>query len=406
LIAATRRASAEGRALSRDLLLVTAFGLGLRVLFLLVEPRAEPMGDEPSWIALGVDGLATLRRPLSPFKSSLIFYPPAYPYVIGTAFYVSGGLTAVKWLQAIAGALLVTAVGRIGTQAFSPREGLVAATITAVYPDLIWFSTHFWSETLFIVLTWWGLERVLAADTEGRWTAAATGGLLWGLAILTRETALYFTPLVALWMVIGRGRPRARHAGAFLLAATLTVAPWTWRNWLVFHAFVPVSTFGPLNLWLANSSLPRDEVYRLSDSVEGPVAQYRLAWSKAKEAIRDRQPSWMLEKVRSEVPAFWKPESQALIHVENGAYGAVPPGTITAVRLLFVGAYVLVLALCARGMARLRPGRAVALLGLFVAYTLALHVVAFASDRFRLPVMPALFVIAAAGFSRRPSPND
>ena len=103
----------------------------------------------------------------------------------------------------------------------------------------------------------------------------------------------------------------------------LTVAPWTLRNWIVFRAFVPISTYGAFNLWLGNSDLDRDEVYRLSDSVEGPVAQYRLARAQATAAIARRQPEWIFEKAASELPALFAPSSEALVFLDSKAYGPV-----------------------------------------------------------------------------------
>ena len=55
------------------------------------------------------------------------------------------------------------------------------------------------------MLLWWGFERLLAADApDGRALTAAAAGLLWGLAILTRETVLYFLPLAAAWLALAR----------------------------------------------------------------------------------------------------------------------------------------------------------------------------------------------------------
>ncbi len=74
---------------------------------------------------------------------------------------------------------------------------------------------------------------------------AIVAGLLFGIAILARETVLYFLPLAARWLAWRRpgGRPRG---AAFLLVAVPHRGPWTLRNWVVYGAFVPVSTAGAL----------------------------------------------------------------------------------------------------------------------------------------------------------------
>jgi hypothetical protein len=389
----------------RRLALLTAAGLAVRVAFLLLEPRAELAGDEPTWTTVALTGLVRLRRPFSPFKSPIVFYPPAYPYFIAAVYAWLGSLEAVKWVQAVLGAVLVPAVGRAGAIGFSPRAGLVAAGIAAFYPELVWFSVHFWSETLFLVFLWWAFERALASRASGRAPAAVAAGLLWGLAVLTRETALYFAPAVCVWLGWRAERARARPvwrpalAAAFLAALTVVVAPWTYRNWVVFHAFVPVSTFGAHSLWQGNTRLPREEFYRQTDSVPDPIPQYRLAWDRGWEAVRERQPLWLLEKVREEMPELWGPGSHVFVLIDHEAYGPVGPSTRRLVRAVTAGPYLAVLALAVPGLAALRSTPARCLLILFLLYNSGLHVLTFGDDRFRLPMMPVLFLLAGEAWT-------
>lgn len=388
----------------RRLAVLTAAGLGVRVAFLLLEPRAELAGDESTWTTLAVSGVARLRRPFSPFKSPILFYPPAYPYFLAAAYSALGSLQAAKWAQAVVGALLVPAVGRAGAHAFSARAALFAAGAAAFYPELVWFCGHFWSETLFLVLLWWGFERVLAAQSSGRLGAAVAAGVLWGLAALTRETALYFAPVAAAALARrprGGGGATWRPAvgAAFLAATALTVAPWTYRNWVVFHAFVPVSTFGAHSLWQGNTRLPLDEFYRQTDSVPDPIPQYRLARERAFEAIRERQPTWLLEKLRVEMPELWAPASHVFVLIDRDAYGPVGAGARALVHGVMVAPYLAVLALAVPGFAALRLTPARALLLLFFIYYNALHVATYGQDRFRLPLMPILFLAAGEAWT-------
>jgi hypothetical protein len=388
----------------RRLALLTAAGLAVRVGFLLLEPPAQLAGDESTWTALAFRGVLLPRHAFSPLKSPILFYPPAYPWFIAAIYSSLGGLTAVKWAQAVLGALLVPAVGRAARLASSARAGLFAAGAAAIYPELVWFSVHFWSETLFLVLFWWGFERVLAAQASGRSGAAAAGGLLWGLASLTRETVLYFAPVAGLWMAwtarqgAGTGR-RWAPATAFVAAVFLTVAPWTCRNWVVFHAFVPVSTFGAHSLWQGNTRLPLDEFYRQTDSVPDPIAQYRLARERALSDIRDRQPLWLLEKARVELPELWAPATHVAVLLDRNAYGPVGVPARALIEGIMIAPYLAILVLAVPGLAALRltPGR-VLLLVFFVYYNV-LHVVTYGQDRFRLPIMPVLFLAAGEAWT-------
>lgn len=384
---------------NRKLLLLALAGLLVRAAFLLLEPATPLIGDEQVWTNWAVKELVTGKVRFSPFRSGMIFYPPLYSYFIALFHEPFDSLATVKWAQLVVASLLVPAVGRIGTLAFGERAGLVGAAIAAFYPDLVWFSVHFWSETLFLVLLWWAFERLLAADARARTGLAVAAGVLWGLAVLTRETCLYLTPLAALWLSWRRTSDGgARRAAGFLLAAALTIAPWTYRNWVVFHAFVPVGTAGGLALYQGNSGLTRDEVYLHYDAVEGRIAQYRWARRMGIQAILDRQPAWIFEKLKDEMPRFWEADSLALVHMQR-LYGDVPPAVAAVAWVVIVLPYLALLGFFVAGLAALRlERRTLLLLSFLVLYNL-LHVATHAFARYRLPIMPVVFVVAAYAFA-------
>lgn len=383
----------------RKLWLLALLGLAVRAGFLLLEPATHPIADERTWTNWAVENLVTEKVRFSPFRTRMIFYPPLYPYFIAVPYALFGTLAAVKWAQVVVSALLVPALGRVATRVFGEPAGVAAAALAACYPDLVWFSVHFWSETLFLFFLWWAFERLLAADARASLLDAGVAGVLWGLGVLTRETGLYLTPLVALWLGWRAAAGGTRRGAAFLVAALLTVAPWTYRNWVVFQAFVPVSTAGGLNLYQGNAPLTRQQVYDEYEAVHGRVEQYRWARQKGIEVILERQPWWLFEKLRDEMPRFWEADGLALIHIQRGAYGPVTPAARVAAWLVVVLPYLAVLGFFVLGLAALRPDRRVLLLlGFAVLYNL-LHVVTHGFARYRLPVMPVVFACAAWAFS-------
>ena len=399
----------EERKLGQVRWALAAAALVVRAAYLVLEPRCALTGDEPSWIELG----RQLARPavaFSPLRSDLVFYPPVYPYFVGALFRLFGSMAAVLWVQVVLGALRVPVVGRAAARAFGPRASVLAAAFTAVYPELVWYPAHFWSETVFLLLLWAAIERALAADAAASWRTAAAAGALFGLATLTRELSLYLVPLVLLWMVrpwavgatsvgtrIVLSRNRLVGAGALLLATVLTIAPWTIRNAIVFRAFIPVSTMGGLNLWQGNTPLTHLQIYDVLAGIDGAVAQDRYCRRLAWETIAARQPAWVFEKLAEQMPEFWKAGSEVLDHlVGRDACGPLAPARLVAIELVLVLPYLALLALALLGVARLRfTPPAVLLLVLAAAYNAA-HVAAYATTRFRLPVLPVVFMLAGA----------
>ncbi len=382
--------------LPRTAVLLFAAALAARAAFVALEPPTRRVDDEPVWMALGQDVVAAS---FSPFRNVQVFHPPLYPYFMGALDTVFGGLDAVKWGQALLGASLAPLLFLLGTRAFGERTGLVAGLLAALYPELVWYCAHFWSEIVFVTLLWWAFERLLASEGGSAW-AAAGAGVLWGLATLTRETVLLFIPLAVWWLVRGSSSGR-RRAAAFLVAATAVIAPWTARNAIVTGALVPVATRGSFNLWLANTLRPWEEIYRENLAVEGgPIAQERHARREALRAVADRQPRWLFDKLVHETKAFWGVNDQIVVHLERRAYKRLPVGTNRLVASVTVLPYLLVLLLAVPALASARGDRTSVLLLGFLLFSLALHVVAFASTRFRLPVLPVLFLLAGQTLDR------
>jgi len=367
--------------------------LAVRAAFVLLEPPTHLVADERVWVAIGRQ-VASPEVSFAPLRYTQIFHPPLYAYMVGLLEHLTGSLEAVKWVQVVLGALLVPLVVRVGSTAWSPRVGLLAGYATALYPELIWYTAHFWSEVLFLALLWGAIERLVASERTATRAPAAAAGLLCGLAALVRETALVAAPAAALWLVLGR-RQGGRRAAVFLGACLLTVLPWTLRNWQATGDLVPVATRASFNLWLGNTTEPWDDVYReYHGTPGGAVAQSRHALHEAARAVWERQPTWILEKLARELPAFFGVNDHAVIHVQRGAYD-IPRSARWLVLAAATLPLLLVVALALPGFLPASRERYGALIVGFACFYLALHVVAFASTRFRLPVLPVLFLLAA-----------
>ena len=378
---------------SGALVALWAAGVALRLGFVFLEPKTSPIADETMWL------MALNRIPaahFSPFANYPIFHPPLYPYFLAAMNAVFGSLLAIKLAQALIGSLLIPAVFRIASRVFGPRTAIFAGAFAAVYPELIWYSAHFWSETLFLSLFWWAMERVIAADERSSRRAAAMAGVLFGLAILTRETMLYLLPLAALWLARSKARPAGSLAMVTLAAAFVVVAPWTVRNWIQFNAFIPVSTGGGLNLYQGNAELPRGEVYHQYYANEGKVEQYQWARTEGIKAIWRRQPGWLLEKIRDEGPRLAELDSLALIHLRRRAYEDPTCDAYRGVAAIVLIPWILVAVGSVVALARAPVNRrTVLLVGLLTAYLL-LHIATHGFSRYRLPVIPAFMILAGS----------
>jgi 4-amino-4-deoxy-L-arabinose transferase-like glycosyltransferase len=182
------------------------------------------------------------------------FRPPGYPYFLGGVYKVFGverapdprRLHVARVAQAVVGAAVVALVGVLAAQLWGWGVGLVALALSAVYVPLITVGGAVMSEPLFDAFMLAALVAALAhRRSRHRYRWAVLAGALGGLAILTRANALILLlPLV--WAVWDARPWRSLSALgpplALVAVALVTVSPWTIRNAVELHAFVPVST--------------------------------------------------------------------------------------------------------------------------------------------------------------------
>jgi 4-amino-4-deoxy-L-arabinose transferase-like glycosyltransferase len=191
------------------------------------------------------------------------YFPPAFPYFLGVVDLIdgheAGGKTAVppeRTSQAVIGTASVGLLGLVAFEGFGGEVALAALAIAAVYPVFVELSGTLVAENLLLVFELASIWTVLRARRARRtgvaygWIAAT--GILTGLATLTHENAaLFVLPLgIAAWSLArtrvpeGARRPglRALAAPAILVLFTCAmIAPWTARNAIELHHFVPVS---------------------------------------------------------------------------------------------------------------------------------------------------------------------
>lgn len=175
------------------------------------------------------------------------FRPPGYPVVLAGVYAVAGHPTPglARMVGALLGTVSVALIGLIALRLWCRRVAMFALGIAAVAPPLVVLSTALISEALFVPVM---LGAVLAA-LHGQRSArrhgwAVVAGVLVGAATLTRTNGVILALPVALAFVPARSWRRFAAwtpSVVVILAVVLTVAPWTFRNWTVFHAFVPVS---------------------------------------------------------------------------------------------------------------------------------------------------------------------
>ena len=216
--------------------------------------------------------------------------PPIYPFLIAGVFKLFGIYTPLSaWvalaLQCCFSAATAPAVYEIAARCFNRRVALWSAVFWAFYPTIIQYGVRWiWETTLTTMLFAWVLVIALrvkgvgqnaeAGSTFSRWL---TFGLLWAAIGLCNPSLLLFLPVCGIWMLIGSRNLKRAFAMAFVsgLLFIACIAPWIWRNWLVFHKFIPIRGNFGVELYLGNTPGALGMGWGLSVDTQNELQSYR-----------------------------------------------------------------------------------------------------------------------------------
>lgn len=180
---------------------------------------------------------------------------PIYPWVIALCFKLFGLHTvASSWamctFNSVCGALTAVMVYYIARYTFGDRISWLAGWIWALLPYSVYVaSARIWENaltTLIFAAIFLQALRIDDRSTALRWIA---WGLLWGGAALTSPALLATLPFLGLWLAYRASkerRPWFLRASAAALVFLAMLAPWTIRNYVVMHRFIPLRD----NFWL------------------------------------------------------------------------------------------------------------------------------------------------------------
>jgi hypothetical protein len=232
---------------------VALVALGIRVAFVIVvAPQVPVLGDASAYHLLA-ENLARTGAYIRPFDDLLLHlrrptaeYPPLFPALLSLPARLGAhSVQQQRIFVALLGAVTVVLVGLLGSRLASRSVGLIAAALAAVYPMLFLGEATLMAESLYVALVTLLLLCAYRAYDDPRPARFVAIGAAIGFATLTRaEGALLGLLVVIPLAVLLRDlTPRARLAriAIALGIAVAVIAPWTIRNAVRFHTFVPVS---------------------------------------------------------------------------------------------------------------------------------------------------------------------
>jgi hypothetical protein len=253
-----------------SLVLIVVIALGARVTFAWNQEhkmRADLVGlvpflNETGNIAYSLAAGHGFSSPYWQETGPTAWLTPVYPVLVAGVFRVFGIHTphsffAIVILNILFSAAACVPIFYAGKRVGGLAVGGGAAWLWAIFPNAViipyeWVWDTSLAASLMAMILWATLELAETQSVRG-WCGY---GLLWGFALMTNPSLGSVLPVLLGWAAYRawkQGRSRLNRPLLACGIAVLCCVPWTVRNYLTFHRFIPLRSNFPFELWLGNN---------------------------------------------------------------------------------------------------------------------------------------------------------
>ncbi|MFT4570892.1 MAG: 4-amino-4-deoxy-L-arabinose transferase-like glycosyltransferase [Hyphomicrobiaceae bacterium] len=376
------------------------------------------VGDESQYITAAKGLLATGELTLG------ALWPPLYPWFLAAAFsfgvhpLVALAIAQTLLLAVVAAAMRVIVSDVLGSR----RAGSHAGFFVLGFPPLAAFAHYAWPEILFLALLLPAVAFLVRRPDSV--LAALAAGLFCGLALLCK---LVFGPLLALIALglLAHRRGTATRSAVVLLVVSSTVVLLVGPQLRTDTTIARVDTNLAFNTWVGLKDTSRrtfvdsiaGEEYRaFVASAPDADGRTKVLYEKIGALLEDRGLARVAtDQLSKQYVRLFDPESVFTAQLPGGAfdtrasgYRDVSPALGAVLRAVSWSAYFTLLGLALVGGGWLRPwvGASrpqriwMAVFAAFFAYNLAIFSVLHVISRYRIALLPGLFLFAAAASAR------
>ena len=353
------------------------------------------------------------------------YQAPLYPYFIGGLYWIFGiDQATVRIAQAVLGATSCILLAYAGRRFFSPKTGLAAGVLFAIYAPAIFYDGIIQKTSLTSFLTCAVLALMArSADRPRRVWAWIGLGIALGALMLTRENALVLVALFPVWLAFGWGKASVRLRIGWLLLVLLGLSavlfPVALRNRVVGGEWLLTTSQFGTNFYIGNSQFADGRYVPLLQDRGGPEYE-RIDATRIAEEHRGRK------LTPREVSAYWTEMAFEDIHADWSRWFRLMARKwfliwnateIIDTEDIYTHAESSWLLAGLLKVAHLGVFAPLACLGIVLAWKswrrhgiLVLFLLAYAASvslfyvfgRYRFPLVPPLILLAAAGMLRLP----
>jgi len=236
---------------------------------------------------------------------------PGYPIFLAVFIKMGCSISLLRYLNflALAGGLfIIRSILRL-----EKHQGgaSISSLLILGYPVLFYTAGTLYPQTVFTFLLL-ALCRLIITPRYGLFHGALFG-LISAVLIMLHPTAIFIPPLMYIWKWYPDNWKVCAPALLSVLALSLVFAPWVYRNYRAFDAFVPLSLHGGDTLYWGNN--PHTDIDAWYKSITKDIEKQTIGMSEVEENkfFRDMAVRFWLDHPRDAAALYL----QKLIHHFN-----------------------------------------------------------------------------------------
>lgn len=282
-------------------------------------PFQNEVGNVASALASGQGFCCLFRQPTGPTA----WLAPVYPLLIAAIFKLFGTFTlrsfyATVLLNCLFSAFACIPLFHSADRIAGKSTAALATWLWAFFPaGIIIPYAWIWDSSLSALLAAALLWATLHLENSSGLRGFALYGLLWGISLLTNPSLGALLPFLLAWILYRHPAAHPQKPRLLLIAAAaifVTCLPWTIRNYLQFHRFIPLRSNFAYEFWSGNNEIfdPNShEVNRITRYEQtrlyarlGETAFLGQKWQSAKHFVRTH-PSLYAQLCARRIVATW-----------------------------------------------------------------------------------------------------